>query len=56
MTTEPTLMEGVEKMNVVVMREQKQEQAIGPPRRDPYAREINRGRNCYACGGFGHIA
>ncbi len=39
-------MEGVEKMNVIVMREQKQEQAIGPPRRDPYARKINRGRNC----------
>ena len=27
-----------------------------PPRRDPYAMEVDRGRNCYACGGFGHIA
>ena len=27
-----------------------------PPRRDPYAMEIDRGRNCYACGGFGHMA
>ena len=26
-----------------------------PPRRDPYAMEVNRGRNCYACGGFGHM-
>ena len=34
-----------------------QEQGVGiPPRRDPYAMEVNRGRNCYACGGFGHIA
>ena len=49
-------MERVEKMNAVVMRGQKQEQAIRPPRRDLYAMEINKGRNCYACGGFGHIA
>ena len=27
-----------------------------PPRKDPYAMEVDRGRNCYACGGFGHIA
>ena len=27
-----------------------------PPRRDPYAMEIDRERNCYACGGFGHMA
>ena len=34
-----------------------QEQGIGaPPRRDPYAMEIDRGRNCYACRGFGHMA
>jgi len=26
------------------------------PRRDSYAMEVDRGRNCYACGGFGHIA
>ena len=56
MITEPALIEGVEKMNAVVMRGQKQEQAIRPPRRDPYAMEINKGRNYYACGGFGHIA
>ena len=26
------------------------------PRRDPYAMDIDRGRNCYVCRGFGHIA
>ena len=30
--------------------------AGAPPRRDLYAMEVDRGRNCYACGGFGHIA
>ena len=30
--------------------------AGGPPRRDPFAMEVDRGRNCYACGGFGHMA
>jgi len=35
----------------------KLEQGIGAPlRRDPYAMEVDRGRNCYACGGFGHLA
>ena len=27
-----------------------------PLRRNPYAMEIDRGRNCYTCGGFGHMA
>ena len=27
-----------------------------PPRWDPYAMEIDWGRNCFACGGFGHMA
>ena len=27
-----------------------------PSRRDPYAIEVDQGRNCYACRGFGHIA
>ena len=27
-----------------------------PPRQDPYAMEVDRGRNCYTCGGFGHMA
>jgi len=51
----PAPMEGVERTNVVVVRGQ--EQRIGvPPRRDPYTMEVDRGRNCYACGGFGHMA
>jgi len=50
-------MEGVERMNIVVVRGQGPGQGIEvPPRRDPYAMEVNRGRNCYVCGGFGHIA
>ena len=33
------------------------EQNMGvPPRQDPYAMEVDCGRNCYACGGFGHMA
>ena len=27
-----------------------------PQRRDPFAMDIDRGRNCYACGGFRHMA
>jgi len=27
-----------------------------PSRQDPYAMEVDRRRNCYACGGFGHMA
>ena len=26
------------------------------PRRDFFVIEVNRGRNCYACEGFGHMA
>jgi len=46
-------MEEVERTNAVVVRGQ----GIGvPQRRDPYTMEIDRGRNCYACGGFRHMA
>jgi len=51
----PVLMEGVERTNAVVVRGSEQGAGV-PPRRDFYAMEINRGRNCYACGGFGHMA
>ena len=47
-------MEEVERMNMVVVRGVGQG-VRAPPRRDPYAMEVNRGRNCYACGGFGHM-
>ena len=54
-TTRPAPMEGVERTNAVVVRGQEQGAGI-PPRRDPFAMDIDRGRNCYACGGFGHMA
>ena len=51
----PALMEEVERMNTAVVR--RSGQGMGAPqRRDPYAMEIDRGRNCYACGGFKHMA
>jgi len=50
-------MEGVERTNVVVVRGGGEGQSGGvPPRRDPFAMDIDRGRNCFACGGFGHMA
>jgi len=48
-------MKGVERTNGVMVRGLGQGAGV-PPRRDPYAMEVDRGRNCYACGGFGHIA
>ena len=55
MTTRPAPMEKVERTNVMVVRGQRQRIGV-PQRRNPYTIEINRGRNCYVCGGFGHIA
>jgi len=54
-TIGPTLIEGVERTNAVVVRGQGQGQGA-PLRRNPYAIEVDRRRNCYACGRFGHIA
>jgi len=54
-TMGPATMEGIERMNVVVVRGSGQEVGVSP-RRDPYAIEIDRGRNCYACGSFRHMA
>jgi len=51
----PVLMEGIERTNAVVVRGQGQGVGV-PPRRDPFAMDIDRGRNCYACEGFGHMA
>ena len=53
-TTGPALMEGIERTNAVVVRGQGQGGGI-PPRQDPFAMELDRGRNCYTCGGFGHM-
>jgi len=52
-TTGPAPMEGVERTNAVVVRGQG---AGVPPRQDPFAMDIDHRRNCYACGGFGHMA
>jgi len=53
----PALMEGIERTNTVVVRGSGVEQSGGAPsRRDPFAMDIDRGRNCYACRGFGHMA
>jgi len=58
-TMGPAPMEGIERMNAVVVR------GLGvgggqnmgaPPRQDPFTMEVDCGRNCYACGGFGHMA
>ena len=56
-TTGPAPMEGVERMNAVVVRGQEIELSMGaPPKWNPYAMEVDRGRNCYICGGFGYMA
>jgi len=58
-TIGPTPMERIERTNAVVVRGSgtRAGQNVGvPSRRDPYAMEVNRGRNCYACGEFGHMA
>jgi len=56
-TMGPAPMEGVKRTNMVVVRGAGQGQGAGiPPRWDPYAMEVDKGRNCYTCGGFGHMA
>jgi len=46
-------MEEVERTNVVVVRNPLQRQE--GIKRDSFAIEMDRERNCYSCGGFGHI-
>ena len=56
-TMGPAPMEGVERTNVVVVRGQGAGQGMGISLRwDSYVMEVDRGRNCYVCGGFGHMA
>jgi len=54
-TMRPAPMKGVERTNAVMVRGPGQRIGV-PPRRNPYAMEVDRGRNCYACGRFGHLA
>ena len=58
-TIGPAPIEGIERMNAVVVKGSGAgagQNVRVPPRRDPYAMEVDRGRNCYACGGFRHMA
>ena len=48
-------MEGIERTNTVIVRGLEQGARV-PSRRDPFAMEIDRSWNCYACRGFGHMA
>jgi len=58
-TTGPAPMEGIERTNAVVVRGTGgggSQNAGVPQGRDLFAMDIDRGQNCYACGGFGHMA
>ena len=56
-TIGPAPMKVIKRTNAVVMRGSRIEQSIGtPPKRDSFAMEIDQGRNCYTCRGFGHMA
>jgi len=47
-------MKGVKRTNMVIANSQ---QRAGFSQRNPYTMNIDRSRrNCYVCGGFGHIA
>ena len=46
---------GVERTNVMVLRGAGQGVGV-PPRWDSFTMEVDRGRNCYACRGFRHMA
>ena len=54
-TTGPAPMEGIERTNVVIVRGVGQGTGV-PLGRDPFAMEVDQGRNCYAYGRFGHMA
>ena len=51
----PAPIKGIERTNAVVVRGQEQD-TRAPPRKNPYTIEVDWGRNCYACRGFGHMA
>ena len=53
LTTELAPIEGVERTDVVMVHPQ---QRIGVSLGNPYAIDVDRGRNCYTCGGFRHMA
>jgi len=53
----PALVEGIERTNVVLVRNPLQEQGGkgGGIKRDLYTIDMSRGRNCYSCREFGHL-
>jgi len=51
-TTGPAPMERVKRMNTVMMYPQQRE---GVAQRNPYTMDIDKERNCYTCGEFGHM-
>jgi len=53
MPTGPAPMERMKRTNAVVRNLERQ---MGPLRRYLYTMDVNRGRNCYNCGEFGHLA
>jgi len=46
-------MEGVERTNAVMVHPN---QRVGFVQCNPYAMDVDMERNCYSCGGFGHLA
>jgi len=45
--------EGVERINVVIVCPNQRAEFV---QHNPYAMDVDRGRNCYSCGGFGYLA
>ena len=52
MLVRPISMEEVEKINIVMVHPTQQ---AGFVPCNPYAIDVDRERNCYNCGGFGHL-
>jgi len=52
-TTGPALIEGVKRIEAVIVHPQQRAEFA---QRNPYAMDIDRGRNCYTCGVFGYLA
>ena len=54
MTTGPAPMERVERTNMVMATPQQRTRGV---QQNPYTMDVDKNnRNCYACGGFGHMA
>ena len=52
-TIGPAPMEEVERINIMMTRNLGRQ--MGSPRMDPYVMDMDKGRNCYNCEGFGHL-